>query len=46
MEYQKIINLLDDIANQASKFWTRNWFEINDESRGAIIITLNLKRQW
>ena len=31
MEYQKIINLLDDITNQKSKFRTKNWVEINDE---------------
>ena len=30
MEYQKIINLLDDTTNQLSKFRTRNWVEIND----------------
>ena len=35
MEYQKIINLLDDAMNQASKFRTRNLVEINDESRGT-----------
>ena len=34
MEYQKIINLLDDTTNQPSKFRTINWVEINDESRG------------
>ena len=34
MEYQKIINLLDDAVNQSSKFRTRNWIEINDESQG------------
>ena len=34
MEYQKIINLLDDTPNELSKFRTRNWVEINDESRG------------
>ena len=34
MEYQKIINLLDDTTNQQSKFRTRNWVEINDESKG------------
>ena len=33
MEYQKIINLLDDTTNQPSKFKTRNCVEINDESR-------------
>ena len=36
MEYQKIANLIDDHAsNQPSKFRTRNWVEINYESRGA-----------
>ena len=35
MEYQKIINLLDDTTNQPSKFRTRNWVKINDESQGA-----------
>ena len=33
MEYQKIANLIDDASNQQSKFRTRNWIEINDESR-------------
>ena len=33
MEHQKIANLLDNASNQPSKFRTRNWFEINDESR-------------
>ena len=35
MEYQKITNLLDNASNQPSKFRTRNWVEINDESRGT-----------
>ena len=40
MEYQKIANLLDsgaalNASNQSSKFRTRNWVEINDESRGT-----------
>ena len=33
MEYQKMINILDDTANQLSKFRTRNWVEINDKSK-------------
>ena len=33
MEYQKIINVLDDITNQPSKFRTRNWVEMNDEAK-------------
>ena len=35
MEYQKIANLLDNASNQPSKFRTKNWVEINDESRGG-----------
>ena len=35
MECRKIINLLNDTTNQPSKFRTRNWVKINDESRGA-----------
>ena len=33
MEYQKIINLLDNAPNHPSKFRTKNWVEINDDSR-------------
>ena len=33
MEYQKIANQLDNTSNQPSKFRTKNWVEINDESR-------------
>ena len=35
MEYQKIINLLDNTPNQSSKFRIKNWVEINDDSRGT-----------
>ena len=35
MEYQKIINLLDNTPNQLSKLRTNNLVEINDESRGT-----------
>ena len=35
MEYQKMINLLDNTSNQLSKFRTKNWIEINDQSRGV-----------
>ena len=35
MEYQKIILLLDNTRNQPSKFKTKNWVEINDESWGT-----------
>ena len=33
MEYQKIINFSGNTPNQPSKFKTKNWVEINDESR-------------
>ena len=48
MEYQKIINMIDDTKNQPSKFRTRNWIQINDESRETVmlIVILNLKLQW
>ena len=32
MEYQKVTNLLDDKTNQPSKFRTKNWIEIDNES--------------
>ena len=32
---KNIINLLDNTTNEPSKFKTRNWAEINDESRGT-----------
>ena len=35
MEYQKLTNLLDDSSNETSKFRTKKWVEINDESRGT-----------
>ena len=34
MEYQKISNLLESTSHNLSKLRTRNWAEINDESRG------------
>ena len=35
MEYQKIINLLDNASNQPSKFRTKNRIELNNDSRGT-----------
>ena len=43
MEYQKIANLLDNETNQSSKFRTRNWIEINDESRGTYPVNKQIK---
>ena len=35
MEYEQVINLLDNTPNQPTKFRTKNWVEINDDSRGT-----------
>ena len=35
MKYQKIANLLNSAWNEPTKFRTKNWVEINDESRGT-----------
>ena len=35
MEYQNMINLLDNTRNQPTKFRTKKWIEINDDSRGT-----------
>ena len=44
MEYQKIANLLDDNkSNQPSKFRTKNWVEINYESRGTFNVNSRIK---
>ena len=44
MEYQKIAYLLDDNkSNQPSKFRTKYWIEINDESRGTYNVNSQIK---
>ena len=43
MEYQKIINLLDNTTNQSSKFRTRNWIKIIDESRRTYNVKNDIK---
>ena len=43
MEYQKIANLIDDASNHPSKFRTKNWVEINDESRGTYNVNSQIK---
>ena len=43
MEYQKKANLIDDASNQPSKFKTRNWVKINDESRRAYNVNSQIK---
>ena len=34
MEYQRIINFLDNTPNQTTKFRRKNWVRTNHESRG------------
>ena len=53
MEYQKIANLLDNgvalngtafnASNQPSKFRTKNWVKINDDSRGGYTTDSDIK---
>ena len=43
MEYQKIINFLENAPNQQNKFRKRNWVEVNDESRGTYDINSQIK---
>ena len=48
MEWQNIAKLLDNnLSNQLSKFRTKNWVEINGESKNRIvlIVILDLKQQ-
>ena len=47
MEYQKIINLLDNKSNQLSKFRTKTWIEINIHQEECIkpLVTLDLRPQ-
>ena len=35
IEYQKMIDLLDNKPNQPSRYRTKNWVKINDNSRGT-----------
>ena len=43
MEYQKIINLLDNTSYERTKFRTKNWVEINDKSRGIYNVNSQIK---
>ena len=56
MEYQKVINLLGNTANQSSKLRTKNWVEINDDACGIynnnskfyviIVMHIYLQMKW
>ena len=43
MEYQKLINLLDNAPNQPSKFRTKNWVGINDDASGTYSTNSQIK---
>ena len=43
MEYQKIMNLLDNTPNQPSKFRTKNWVEISDDAYGTYKTNVQIK---
>ena len=43
MEHQKTENLLDDLSNKVSKFRTKNWVEVNDESKGTYDVGSEIK---
>ena len=43
MKYQKITNLLDNASNQPSKFRTKNWVEINNESKRVYNVNSQIK---
>ena len=43
MEYQKIINLLNNTPNQPTKFRTKTWVEKNDDLRGTYSTNSQIK---
>ena len=43
MEYQKVINLVDNAPNQLPKLRTRNWMEINEQSRGVYNVNSEIR---
>ena len=45
MEYQKIVNLLENTPNQPIEFRTKSWVEVNDESHGTYNVNSQIKLQ-
>ena len=43
MEYQTIINLLDNTPNQPSQIKTENWVEVSDDSHGTYSTSSQIK---
>ena len=46
MEYQKVINLLENATNQQSIFKTKNRIEINDQSREVYNANSDIVNIW
>ena len=46
MQYQKITNFLENASNRPSNFKTKNWVEINDDSRGTYGHVQLIVRSW
>ena len=45
MEYQKIINILENTPNKPSTFSTKNWVKINDDLCGTYSANSLIKRK-
>ena len=43
MEYQELINLLDRMPTQSSKFRTKDWVEVNSKLRGTYNVNSQIK---
>ena len=43
MEYQKIINFLGNIPDNVSKFFTKKWIEVHDQSGGSYSINKQMR---
>ena len=43
MEFEKMVNFLDNTPNQSSKCRTKNWFEINEDTRGTYNTNTQIK---
>ena len=46
MEYQKIINLLDNPPYQTSEFRIKNQVEVNNDTHGTCNTTSQVKFKW
>ena len=44
MEYQKVINLLDNTPKKPTKLSTKNWVEINNESLATYTFNSQIRK--